>query len=55
VAVSAFDSFCRAAEGGRFPQLSDRNSLWRLLVVLTARKAAHLFHHETRLKRGGAA
>ena len=42
VALSAFDSFCRAAERGRFPQLSDRDDLWHLLVVLTARKACDL-------------
>src|SRR5438094_451722 len=34
VALSAFDSFCRGAEAGRFPLLEDRDSLWRLLVVL---------------------
>lgn len=53
VALSAFDSFCRNAARGRFPQLSDRDSLWRLLVVLTVRKAQHLVRDETRLKRGG--
>jgi len=53
VALSAFDSFCRHAEQGRFPQLLDRDSLWRLLVVLTARKAAHLRRDEQRLKHGG--
>src|SRR5215203_4060120 len=42
VAPSAFDSFCRNAEAGRFPELTDRDGLWRLLVVLTARKAGHL-------------
>src|SRR3984893_4664796 len=40
VALGAFDSFCRAAEQGRFPNLNDRNDLWRLLVVLTAWKVA---------------
>lgn len=55
VALSAFDSFCRNAEQGRFPQLFDRDSLWRLLVVLTARKAAHQIRDEQRLKRGGGA
>jgi DNA-directed RNA polymerase specialized sigma24 family protein len=55
VALSAFDSFCRNAEQGRFPHLADRDSLWRLLVVLTARKAAHLVRDEGRLRRGGAA
>jgi DNA-directed RNA polymerase specialized sigma24 family protein len=53
VALSAFDSFCRNAEQGRFPQLLDRDGLWRLLVVLTARKAAHQRRDEQRLKRGG--
>jgi DNA-directed RNA polymerase specialized sigma24 family protein len=55
VALSAFDSFCRGAEQGRFPALHDRESLWRLLVVLTARKAAHLRRDELRQKRGGGA
>jgi DNA-directed RNA polymerase specialized sigma24 family protein len=54
VALSAFDSFCRNAEQGRFPQLADRDSLWRLLMVITARKAAHLLRDEGRKKRGGA-
>jgi RNA polymerase sigma factor (sigma-70 family) len=53
VALSAFDSFCRNAERGRFPQLNDRDSLWGLLMVITARKAAHLLRDESRLKRGG--
>jgi DNA-directed RNA polymerase specialized sigma24 family protein len=53
VALSAFDSFCRNAEAGRFPQLADRDSLWRLLVTLTARKAAHLVRDEGRQKRAG--
>jgi DNA-directed RNA polymerase specialized sigma24 family protein len=53
VALSAFDTFCRNAERGRFPQLQDRDSLWRLLVTLTARKAAHLVRDENRQKRGG--
>jgi DNA-directed RNA polymerase specialized sigma24 family protein len=53
VALSAFDSFCRAAGRGRFPQLSDRDDLWRLLVIITARKAADLIHGGLRAKRGG--
>jgi DNA-directed RNA polymerase specialized sigma24 family protein len=54
VALSAFDSFCRAAEQGRFADLADRDSLWRLLVVMTARKASQVRRHEGRQKRGGA-
>jgi DNA-directed RNA polymerase specialized sigma24 family protein len=53
VALSAFDSFCRNAQAGRFPRLADRDDLWRLLVVITARKAGHLVRDEGRLKRGG--
>src|SRR4051812_46122655 len=53
VALSAFDSFCRHAEAGRFPDLFDRDGLWHLLVVLTARKAAHLARDQARKKRGG--
>jgi DNA-directed RNA polymerase specialized sigma24 family protein len=53
VALSAFDSFCRAAEQGRFPQLHDRNDLWQLLVVITDRKAGALARLERRQKRGG--
>jgi DNA-directed RNA polymerase specialized sigma24 family protein len=54
VALSAFDSFCRRAARGRFPQLQDRHDLWRLLVAFTARKAGHLLRQEGRLKRRGA-
>lgn len=53
VALSAFDSFCRGLKNGRFPHLQDRDNLWKLLVVLTARKASHLRRDEQRLKRGG--
>ena len=55
VAISVFDSFCRAAENGRFPDLADRDSLWRLLVRMTARKSIDLRRRETRLRRGGKA
>ncbi len=55
VALSAFNSFCLGAERGRFPQLQDRDNLWRLLVTLTARKAQRLVRDEHRQKRGGGA
>ena len=48
VALSAFDSFCRGDGAGRFPRLDDRDDLWRLLLLLTARKAAHLIRDEFR-------
>jgi DNA-directed RNA polymerase specialized sigma24 family protein len=53
VALSAFDSFCRGAARGRYPRLTDRDGLWRLLVVITARKAQDLVERQRRLKRGG--
>jgi DNA-directed RNA polymerase specialized sigma24 family protein len=53
VALSAFDSFCRRAEEGRFPQLLDRDDLWQLLVMITVRKAVDLVEQEGRQKRGG--
>ena len=31
---------------GKFPELDDRNNLWRLLVVITARKASDHVKHE---------
>ncbi len=55
LALSAFDSFCRGAIGGRFPSLDDRNNLWRLLVTITARKAFQQGLRLRRQKRGGKA
>jgi DNA-directed RNA polymerase specialized sigma24 family protein len=52
VALSAFDSFFRGVERGRFPQLHDRNDLWHLLFVITVRKAGDLVEHEGRQARG---
>ena len=52
-ALSAFHSFCEGAERGRFPRLSDRDGLWKLLVVITARKAAAQGQRQARQKRGG--
>ena len=53
VALSAFDSFCQGVKVGRFPKLDDRDDLWRLLFVITTRKARGQVRHETRAKRGG--
>jgi DNA-directed RNA polymerase specialized sigma24 family protein len=40
VAASVLASVILRAEAGRFPRLADRTDLWKLLVVITARKAA---------------
>jgi RNA polymerase sigma factor (sigma-70 family) len=51
-ALSAFDSFCRAAEAGRFPRLDDRDDLSQVLLLLTARKALRQKEREQAQKRG---
>jgi DNA-directed RNA polymerase specialized sigma24 family protein len=51
VALSAFDSFVRGAEKGRFPRLEDREDLWQLLVMITSRKAIDLAVYESRDRR----
>jgi DNA-directed RNA polymerase specialized sigma24 family protein len=51
VALSALNSFFAGVTHGRFPQLSDRDDLWRLLVLITARKAIDQINHERRKKR----
>ena len=53
VALSAFDSFCRGVQTGRFPRLDDRDDLWQILVLITVRKSIDLRHHEGRQVRGG--
>ncbi len=53
VALSAFDSFCRGVDDGRFPKLDDRDDLWRLLFAITTRKARRQVRSETADKRGG--
>jgi len=53
VAVSAFASFCAAAQAGRFPKLNERGELWGLLVKIAACKVADQIQHDRRQKRGG--
>src|SRR5436190_8655524 len=53
VVQSAFHSFFQGMTRGRFPQLGDRDNLWRLLVVITARKAVDQLAHEHAKRRGG--
>src|SRR5262245_42451612 len=52
-ALSAFDSFCQGTAAGRYPQLADRDDLWRLLVVIAQRKVADQVRAERAQKRGG--
>ena len=53
IALSVFDSFYDAAEKGRFPDLSDRDDLWRLLLRMAARKVVDKRRHDRRQRRGG--
>ncbi len=52
VALSAFNSFCNAAQAGQFPSLGDRDDLWKLLVTITTRKAVAQLRREHAKKRG---
>jgi DNA-directed RNA polymerase specialized sigma24 family protein len=51
-ALSAFDSLCAGLARGQFPQLADRDDLWRLLVVITTRKVRAQGRRQLRQKRG---
>jgi DNA-directed RNA polymerase specialized sigma24 family protein len=42
VALSEFKSLFLGAERDRFPQVADRDDLWRLLALMTVRKAIDL-------------
>lgn len=53
VAVIAFKSLLAGITAGRFPQLDHREQLWRLLMVITTRKAASVIERNHRQKRGG--
>src|SRR5262245_52940889 len=54
-ALSAFHSFCQGVARGRFPRLDGREDLWRLLVVITARKVSAQRQRARARKRGGDA
>jgi DNA-directed RNA polymerase specialized sigma24 family protein len=53
VALSAFDSLYAGMARGRYPDVADRDDLWRLLVTIAARKASNRNRCEMRQKRGG--
>lgn len=55
VVVSVFDSFFRAQQAGRFPQLRDRTGLWPLLVTITARKTINQVKRQRAKKRTASA
>jgi DNA-directed RNA polymerase specialized sigma24 family protein len=53
VALSVLDSFVNGARRGAFPDLTDREELWRLLVVKTIQKSIDHRRREGAEKRGG--
>jgi DNA-directed RNA polymerase specialized sigma24 family protein len=53
VAVSVFQSLCDGVAKGRFPDLQNRENLWRILYTITRRKARAHRVHEMAQKRGG--
>ena len=54
VALSAFHSFCSALNEPRYQTLNREAGLWRLLVVMTERKAGDKLKGERAVRRGGA-
>ena len=53
VALSALNSFFKAAEMGRFPDLRDQDDLWKLLCSITIRKTIDVRRYEERRPKIG--
>lgn len=53
VALSAFGSCVVAIRRGRFPQLQDRDDLWRILVFSSLRKVSKVIDRENAVVHGG--
>ena len=53
VALSAINSVCEGIQKGRYPQLGDRDDLWKLLVCVARLKTIDQRKRQRRLKRGG--
>lgn len=52
-ALSAFRSLCRGIEAQKFPQISDRDNLWALLVVIASRKIINRNRYDAQQCRSG--
>ena len=52
-AQSVFQLLSRGAQRGRFNNITDRDDLWRILVVATRRKVIDQTRRRQSLKRGG--
>ena len=53
IATDALNSLFAGIEAGRFPDLNDREDLWKLLLTITARKAGKAIRSNLTEKRGG--
>ena len=53
VAQSVFGNLCLVARRGDFPDIADRDELWRLLTAMVLNKARRKARDENRHKRGG--
>lgn len=51
VVQSMFRSVCRGLAEGRFPDLRDRNSLWRLMLVITSNKISNRHRYDRQQRR----
>ena len=55
IVLSAMMSFYKGAKAGRFPQLDEREDVWKILLTITARKVQKRIRHQTAQKRGAGA
>jgi len=53
IALSALNSFYDGVQAGRFPQLDDRDNLWKVLVTIACRKTNTFRDRSRAQKRGG--
>lgn len=53
VVLSTLENVLTGAREGKFPLLHNREDLWGLLLVITARKASNQKKQQVRLRRGG--
>lgn len=53
IALSALNSFYGGVQAGRFPQLEDRDDLWKILVTIACRKTIAFRERNFAQKRGG--
>ena len=53
VALSAMNRFFQTAEEGRYPDVADRDGLWRLLWQITTHRVIDLRRRENCQRRGG--